>query len=280
MPNDTAPADMVDNAEAVSETAPQTETSNDDWRSSLSEDLRKTTQVFLNSKMSDSLAASYVNLQSHLGRDKIAKPVTDSDWDDVYEFLGRPESPEKYEIELPEDLPEEIAGQFNDETLSSFKQEAHKLGLNAEQVKSLVAWQAGNMSNQHEAYKGMIDQSMEQGETSLRQEWGRAYDQNLGFARKAFAEYGGDELAAKMEASGMGNDPDVLRAFANIAKTTMADKDLAGPSSGTQMALTPEEARAEASTIMSHPAYTDKRHPEHNSMVKKVQALFNQAYTD
>ena len=42
MPNDTAPADMVDNAEAVSETAPQTETSNDDWRSSLSEDLRET----------------------------------------------------------------------------------------------------------------------------------------------------------------------------------------------------------------------------------------------
>jgi ABC-type branched-subunit amino acid transport system substrate-binding protein len=83
-----------------------------------------------------------------------------------------------------------------------------------------------------------------------------------------------------MEASGLGNDPDVLKAFANIAKTTMADKDLAGPSSGTQMALTPEEARAEASTIMSHPAYTDKRHPEHNSMVKKVQALFNQAYTD
>ena len=38
------------------------------------------------------------------------------------------------------------------------------------------------------------------------------------------------------------------------------------------MALTPEEARAEAATIMSHPAYTDKRHPEHNSMVKKVQA--------
>jgi hypothetical protein len=60
-----------------------------------------------------------------------------------------------------------------------------------------------------------------------------------------------------MEASGLGNDPDVLKAFANIAKTTMADKDLAGPSSGTQMALTPEEARAEASTIMSHPAYTD-----------------------
>ena len=276
MPNDTAPAEMADNAPDVST---ETKTSGGDWRSALPEDIRDNPSF---AKFNDvtSLASSYVNLQSHLGRDKIAKPVTDSDWDDVYEFLGRPESADKYEIELPEGLPDEIASQFNDETLSSFKQEAHKLGLNAEQVKRLVAWQAGNMSKQHEAYKGIIDQSMEQGESALRQEWGRAYDQNLGFARKAFNEYGGDALAAKMESSGLGNDPDVLKAFANIAKTTMADKDLAGPSSGTHMALTPEEARSEASTIMSHPAYTDKRHPEHNSMVKKVQGLFAQAHPE
>jgi hypothetical protein len=276
MPNDTAPAEMADNAPDVST---ETKTSGGDWRSALPEDIRDNPSF---AKFNDvtSLASSYVNLQSHLGRDKIAKPVTDSDWDDVYEFLGRPESADKYEIELPEGLPDEIASQFNDEKLSSFKQEAHKLGLNAEQVKRLVAWQAGNMSKQHESYKGIIDQSMEQGESALRQEWGRAYDQNLGFARKAFVEYGGDALAAKMESSGLGNDPDVLKAFANIAKTTMADKDLAGPSSGTRMALTPEEARSEASTIMSHPAYTDKRHPEHNSMVKKVQGLFAQAHPE
>jgi hypothetical protein len=121
---------------------------------------------------------------------------------------------------------------------------------------------------------------MERGETALKAEWGRAYDQNIGFARKAFKEYGGDALASKMESSGLGNDPDVLKAFANIARTTMADKDLAGPSGGTQMALTPEEARSEASTIMAHPAYTNRRHPEHAAMVRKVQGLFNQAYSD
>ena len=277
MPDDIAPAETADNAEAVSEPTQTTETSDDSWRSSLSEELRDNPS-FSKFKDVDSLAASYVNLQSHLGRDKIAKPVTDSDWDDVYEFLGRPESPEEYEVALPEGLPEEIALQFNDETLSSFKQEAHKLGLNADQVKSLIAWQAGSMGSQHDAYKGMVDESMEQGETALKAEWGRAYDQNIEFARKAFEEYGGEQLAAKMESSGLGNDPDVLKAFANIAKTTMADNDLAGPSSGTRMALTPDEAKAEASTIMAHPAYMDRHHPEHVSMVKKVQGLFNQAY--
>jgi hypothetical protein len=278
MPNDIAPADTADNAEAVSVTEKSTDAGGD-WRASLSEDIRENPS-FSKFKDVNGLAASYVNLQSHLGRDKIAKPVTDSDWDNVYEFLGRPESADKYEVALPDGLPDEVAAQFTEQRLSAFKQEAHRLGLNANQVKSLVAWQAGNVSEQHEMYKGAIDQSIEQGEIALKAEWGRAYDQNVKFAHKAFVKYGGEQLAAKMEASGLGNDPDVLKAFANIAKTTMADKDLAGPSSGTQMALTPEEARAEASTIMSHPAYTDKRHPEHNSMVKKVQALFNQAYTD
>ena len=123
MPNDTAPAEMADNAPDVST---ETKTSGGDWRSALPEDIRDNPSF---AKFNDvtSLASSYVNLQSHLGRDKIAKPVTDSDWDDVYEFLGRPESAYKYEIELPKGLPDEIASQFNDETLSSFKQEAHKL---------------------------------------------------------------------------------------------------------------------------------------------------------
>jgi hypothetical protein len=279
MPNETAPVEMADNAPAVSETAGSQTTNESDWRSSLSEDIREDPN-FAKFKDVNSLAASYVNLQSHLGRDKITKPVTESDWNDVYEFLGRPESPDKYEVALPENLPDQVKSQFSDEALSSFKQEAHRLGLNAQQVKSLVAWQAGNMGSQYDALNEMQGKSVEDGERALKEEWGRAYDQNINFAKKAFSEYGGDSLAAKMESSGLGNDPDVLKAFANIAKATMADKDLIGPSSGAKMTLTPEEAKAEAASIMSHPAYLDRRHPEHNALVKKVQNLFAEAYAE
>ena len=278
MPDENAPAEMADNAES-SESTSTAETSGTDWRSSLPEEIRDNPS-FSKFKDVDSLAASYVNLQSHLGRDKIAKPVTESDWGEVYEFLGRPEDPDKYEISLPEERPELVASQFSDEALSSFKQEAHKLGLNSAQVSSLVSWQANNMVGQHKAMEDTMAQSIDSGENTLREEWGRAYDQNLEFAKKAFNEYGGDELASKMESSGMGNDPDVLKAFANIAKTTMADKDLAGTTNGAKLAMTPEEAKAEAATIMGHAAYTDKRHPEHTAIVKKVQDLFNQAYVD
>tara|TARA_R110000822_G_C15334035_1_gene494948 strand:+ start:4578 stop:5420 length:843 start_codon:yes stop_codon:yes gene_type:complete len=275
MPNDSAPAETVDNAPEVSETV--TETSTEDWRSTLSEDI-KNDPKFAKFKDLNSLASSYINLESHLGRDKITKPVTESDWDDVYKFLGRPESPNEYEVSLPDELPDQIKSQFNEENLASFKQEAHKLGLNTEQVKSLVAWQAGNMGSQYEAMNEMQGQSLEQGERVLKDEWGRAYEQNIGFAKKAFSEYGGDALAAKMESSGLGNDPDVLKAFANIAKATMADKDLVGPATGAKQIMTPEEAKSEASSLMAHPAYMDRRHPEHTSLLRKVEDLFARAY--
>tara|TARA_R110000850_G_scaffold7159_2_gene26723 strand:+ start:270 stop:1106 length:837 start_codon:yes stop_codon:yes gene_type:complete len=278
MPNDSAPVAETDNAPEVSSNTTASESS-EDWRSALSEDIRDD-QNFDKFKDVNALAASYVNLQSHLGRDKIAKPVTDEDWDDVYEFLGRPEDPDKYEIELPEGLSEEVSSQFNEEALSSFKQEAHKLGLNSNQVKSLVAWQANNVGAQHAQFSEIQNQSLEDGERALKEEWGRAYDQNLNAAKKAFNEYGGDDLAEIMVSSGLGNNPVMLKAFANIAKTTMADKDLAGPSLGERAALTPEEAKTEAQSLMSHPAYLNKKHPEHSGIVNKVQNLYAQAYPE
>ena len=194
MPDDTAPVEAADNAPEASQVSQPTENVSSDWRSSLSEDIRENPS-FSKFKDVNSLAASYVNLQSHLGRDKIAKPVTDGDWDDVYEFLGRPDSADKYEVTLPDNLPEQVSAQLNEEALSSFKQEAHKLGLNSDQVNSLVTWQALNMGAQYEALNEVQGKSIESGELALKAEWGRAYDQNLNFAKKAFAEYGGDALA-------------------------------------------------------------------------------------
>ena len=53
------------------------------------------------------LAKSYVNAQSMIGADKVAIPgkhATDEDWGEVYRRLGRPDTPEGYELvnEVPE----------------------------------------------------------------------------------------------------------------------------------------------------------------------------------
>jgi len=268
MSEDIAPAAETDTANSGEE---QT------WRSSLSEDIKDNATLAKYDSV-EKLASAHINLQSHLGRDKIAKPVTDDDWDDVYNFLGRPESADAYQVDLPDEMPDFIRDQFNDETLGSFKSFAYEKGLNQEQVNALVQWQAQNMIGQHEKFNEMTEKNVFEAESALKKEWGAAYDQNLNMAKAAFSEFGGDELAALMEQSGLGNNPVVLNTFANIAKVTMPDKDLAGPTNQGQQALTPQEARDKAASFMAHPAYLDKNHAEHGKLVKDVQNLFQQAY--
>jgi hypothetical protein len=266
-----------DTAPVATDTAPEVKTEVTDWRSTLPEDIRDNPTL---AKYKDpvALAAAHINLQSHLGRDKIAKPKTDGDWDEVYNFLGRPESADKYELKLPDGIPDELKGSFNEDAMKGFREKAHSLGLNTKQVGELFGWYVGNTTGQYSAMQEGSAKGMDAAESALKQEWGRAYDQNVKFARKAFEEYGGDELAAIMDKSGMGNNPAVLKAFAKIAKTTMADKDLAGTTANAGRALTPDEARSEAKGLMAHPAYMDKKHPEHNVLVRKVQNMFEQAF--
>ena len=67
----------------------------------------------------ENLARSYVNAQKLIGADKIPMPVnpTDEDLDRIYDRLGRPESPDGYEIQADGTVvTEEVANNFSDIT--------------------------------------------------------------------------------------------------------------------------------------------------------------------
>ena len=86
---------------SVSETPVET-----NWRDSLSDDIRGDASLE-NINDINSLAKGYVHAQRMVGADKIALPgkyATEDDWQQVYTKLGRPESPENYELNynLPE----------------------------------------------------------------------------------------------------------------------------------------------------------------------------------
>lgn len=252
---------------------------NESWRDSLPEDIRGDATLAKYENV-DALASAHVNLQSHMGRDKIAKPVTDDDWSKVYDFMGRPESDDKYELKLPDGLPEPIAQAFGETEMAGFKTFAHSIGLSQDQASKLVEWQAGNMQTQFTGLDTAADDARKSADDTLRAEWGKGYDQQTKNAGTAFLKYGGDDLAAIMDSTGLGNHPAVIKAFANIAKSTMSDKDLIGGegTGGENLGLTPEEARDQASELMSHPAYMDNKHPEHAGLVKQVSKIFERAY--
>lgn len=247
------------------------------WRDALGEDIKENATLAKYDSV-EKLASAHINLQRHLGSEKIAKPVTESDWDDVYSFLGRPEEAAGYEIALNEEWGEGVRNELSDQNLEGFRAEAHKLGLNAAQAQGLINYYGNTVNTGQAAIAEAQGQSLQDAEKALHAEWGQAFDQRLDFAKKAASEYGGDEFVALMEQTGLGNNPAVLKMLANVAQSNMSDKDLAGPTNGAKQALTPQEARDEATKFMSHEAYLDKRHPEHTKLVKQVQSMFEAAY--
>ena len=90
-----------------------TEGDNQDWKSTLSDDL-KNDPTLSNFKDVESLAKTVVHQQKVLGSG-IPIPKTDEEKMEVYNKLGRPETADKYEVSIPTDykqyMPEEQVNQ-------------------------------------------------------------------------------------------------------------------------------------------------------------------------
>jgi len=215
------------------------------------------------------LAKSYLELSSFIGKKKIPLPGKDAkpeEWEFVWNALGRPESPDKYE--LPElKLPEDHPG-IDENLLKEFKQTAHKIGLNNNQVKSLLEWWADLETRGLTDLSNLYQEEMEEAETKLRQEWGSAYETKLNLAKKVLQQFGDDEVKQLLD-SGAGNDPAIIKMFAKIGEAMSEGNLIKGKSTFT---LTPEEAEAEIRKILgdkNHP-YFDKSHPEHELAIKRM----------
>ena len=219
-----------------------------------------------------------VHAQRMVGRDKVALPgadAPDEDWAAVYDRLGRPESPQDYELALPEGVPEDLA--VDEELTGRFREQAHKLGLLPRQVQGLYAWFMGEQAQGGET----AGQAMEAAGAELRREWGAAYGRNLDAARRAGRLLGGEALLKHLEESGIGNDPQVIRAFARAGRL-LAEADAPDAGTADGFARTGEGARAEIARLQGDAAfmaaYRDRQHPDHAGAMSRMRGLFEAAY--
>lgn len=128
------------------------------------------------------------------------KDATPEQWAEFYAKLGRPETPDAYELPLPDG---------DDGTFA--KQVApmlHKAGITGEQAKSLAAdWNAlvseqaaAATQAENERITALDTKNRAEAET-LKTEWGQAHDANLHQAKLAVAQFlpkeqAGDIIAA------------------------------------------------------------------------------------
>lgn len=244
----------------------------EDWRTNIDVGFREHPSL-TNFKSVNDLAKSWVNAQKLIGREKIPVPGKDAkpeDWDVVYDRLGRPKTPEEYqigEVALPEGFPA-----LDENLTKEFKAQAHKLGLLPGQVDQLYQWFMGYNAGEFERFGKERSEAMARSQTEMRREYGKAYEANIALARKVVQSYGDKDTAAALE-EGLGNDPRLVRMLVKIGKT-LSEHSLGNlPGSGAMM--TPAEAKAEISKIMNDPkhAYFNQLHPEHDAAIGRMQQL-------
>lgn len=116
------------------------------------------------------------------------KDATPEQWAEFYAALGRPETPEAYELPVPEG----DTGEFAKEMAPIL----HKHGITADQAKGLAADWNAMVAKQTEAMaaaEAAHVQAMNAKNTAeaqaLQNEWGQAHPENMELARRAIRQF-------------------------------------------------------------------------------------------
>ena len=246
------------------------------WYDGFSEDVRGN-QNITKFESAEQMAIGHINAVSMIGADTMVVPRTDDERSTVYGKLGRPDEASKYEIASPEGY------EVNQVMQDSFKELAFAQGLSQNQIQALSDWHSGNEMTGAASASEASAATLLQAQDSLKTEWGQSYDQNATIAVRAAGEFlneGDKEFinTAKIDGVPIGEHPMFLKMFNNIGKGMMETSKLEGiANEGTQ---TPQEMKMERETLMAHPAYMDRSHPEHNIIKSKVQKIFATQFAD
>ena len=156
-------------------------------------------------KVSD-LGKAYLELEGKLGN-SIVKPGENASAEEIetfYKNLGKPESADKYSIEGDE--------------AKAFRELAFKNNLTDTQAKALFQSLKEVSQNALEQQKVAFETQAQETQTALRKEYGNDYDTKIEMLKRGVATYGGPKMAAKLQASGLLADYEIVKMFINLGE--------------------------------------------------------------
>ena len=242
-----------------------------DWRSQIPEEIRDHKSLAHFTDVG-AMAKSLVNAQSMIGADKVAIPgkhATDEDWGEVWRKLGRPDTPDGYELvnEMPEGIEQ------NDDMLNWFRATAHEIGMTPTQAQKMLGKYNQFLGTQMGADEGQIEQLRETTEIELKKEYGAAFADRVSNGNAVMQEFGAEGLTELQLADGrlLGDHPEIIKMMVNVGEfinSKIGEDVLAGTKSSGGLA--PDDARAKLQEIRApNSPYWDQRHPEHQFYVQE-----------
>lgn len=241
------------------------------WKETISEEFRNDPNISKFTEI-DALAKSYINATRMIGQDKVAVPnenSTDDQWNEVYAKLGRPESADKYKLEVKSET-----APLDEGAIKQFAENAHQLGLNNKQAQGILEFYKNSMEGSIQQARVDTETAQANAEQELRKEWGRSYDENIKKAG-AIAKANMSEDILNMElkdGTRIGDHPAVIKGFANIANLMSEDKLVSTESENVDRGT---DYEAEISKIVNDRdgPYWNKGHPDHDKVVQQVFTL-------
>lgn len=250
-----------------------------DWTATLPDDIKPivTTKGW---KEPAAAVRSYVELEKTLGTKRLEAPQPnwdDKKWGEFWTAAGRPETADKYatpEVTLP-------AGVSVDETmLKSGKESFHKLGLTSNQAKGVLDFYYDFLGKSATAALAARTKEMEDGTVKLKADWGDKFDANTALVKKAYGKFATPELEKYLIDTGLGNHPDLIKAFANIGKAMLEDS-AGGKGAGAINPQDVESAKVEINRLKTdepfQKALREAMHPGHKEAVEKLYELNKRA---
>lgn len=189
---------------------------------------------------------SYRNLEKTLGAERIALPGKDAkpdEWGAVWNKLGRPEAPDKYQFPKVEGV------EMDKAKVDAVAKLMHETGVTQAQAEKLFGWYAGDMKAAIDGHKQSEETRKTQATEALKGEWKDKFDAQLDLAKRAFNSFADDKLKAYVAESGLGDNPEFIRMMNRIGAGMMEDSATGRAATGGFASGSPAAAQAEITQL-------------------------------
>jgi len=217
----------------------------------------------------EQIATGYNELEKFtgIGKHLVIPEAEDAEgWNNVYNSLGRPETPDKYIIEDDEVVP------LDAELTDKWKQYAHKMGYTQKQMAGAVQFQRDIIKGALEAEAAQQAAAAEaeaaakeEKVQALKQKLGANYDAEIRGARVVADNLG---IYKTLEAKGLASDPEIIEMLIAIKNKTA--EGVITPPTPPEPAKMPQD---ELEELKKNEAFTKRMHPKHKEVMKRFMEL-------
>lgn len=220
------------------------------------------------------ILSSYRNLEKFAGGSKnlVELPGVDADPEALnafYNRLGRPASPDKYGLTVPDGADAEL--------VDWFRNTAYEAGVNDQQAAKLFsAWNEMSASRM-QAMSEQQNADSERAIADLKKEWGQGYDAQIDMGKRAVAALGYDGEALNALESKMGT-AEMLKLFAAVGSKMGEPEFEGGSRQGTAFGITPAAAKQQINDLKMDKSFMNEYLNGNKDAAAKMQRLMEAAY--